>query len=162
MGYAPGMDSTTLRVSKVAVNPPESQSKNNTGHTNLQQLLAEMSPEMREGQYVFLSFTGAGYGDHLNLKPLAIMQEDEGLTMVVPKHLADANQHHYDRAFRCITLQVHSSLEAVGLTAAFSKQLTLYGISANVIAGFYHDHIFVPVDDADKAVASLRELTQNK
>ena len=154
------MDSKTLRVVKVPVHSSEKPDKNKTGSTDLQQLLAEMSPELQEGQYVFLSVTGAEYGDHLNLKPLATMQEDEGLTLVVPKHLADVSQYHYDGIFRCITLQVHSSLEAVGLTAAFAKQLTQSGISANVIAGFYHDHIFVSADDADKAVESLLELTE--
>jgi len=132
---------------------------NESGSTDLQQLLANMSPELRDGQYVFLSIPGADYGDHAELQPLAAMLENEGLTLVVPKSLADAHQHHYDGIFRCITLQVHSSLEAVGLTAAFAKQLTLSGISANVIAGFYHDHLFVPSDDADKAVAALLELT---
>ncbi len=150
-----------MRVDKV----PDSNSKNLTdkpaGSTDLQQLLTNMSPELREGEFVFLSFAGADYGDHINLQPLATMHEDEGLTLIVPKNLADIHQHHYDGIFRCITLQVHSSLEAVGLTAAFAKQLTLSGISANVVAGFFHDHLFVSVDDADKAVEALLELTRS-
>ena len=131
-----------------------------TGGTALKQLLENMSPQLREGEYVFLSFPGAHYGDHAVLEPLATMIEDEGLTLVVPQTLADTHGHDYDATFRCITLQVHSSLEAVGLTAAFAKQLTLAGISANVIAGFYHDHLFVPSGDADRAVAALQELSQ--
>jgi len=128
-------------------------------NTDLQQLLLHMSPELLDKQYVFLSFADAVYGDHPELKPMAVMQESEGMTFVVPKDLAISNKHHYDGVFRCITLTVHSSLEAVGLTAAFAKQLTGAGISANVIAGFYHDHIFVPVADADNAVAALLALT---
>ena len=61
---------------------------------------------------------------------------------------------------RLITLTVHSSLEAVGLTAAFSAALTGAGISANVVAGYYHDHIFVPERDADRAIETLQALSR--
>jgi hypothetical protein len=54
---------------------------------------------------------------------------------------------------------VHSSLETVGLTAAFSTKLGEHGISANVIAGYYHDHIFVQSDLAKSAIDALHELT---
>jgi len=134
-------------------------SDKHSGGTDLQLLLSNMSPELRDGRYVFLSFPGAGYGDQAELEPIAAFSEDEGLTLVVPEDLAKQYLHEYDGVFRCITLQVHSSLEAVGLTAAFAKQLTASGISANVIAGFYHDHIFVSDKDADNAVESLLALT---
>ena len=140
--------------------PDNTYPENGAGSTDLQQLLANMSPELRDGEFVFLSIAGAVYGDHVSLQPLATMHEDDGLTLVVPKHLADVHHHHYEGIFRCITLQVHSSLEAVGLTAAFAKQLTLSGISANVIAGFFHDHLFVPIDDADRAIEALLALTR--
>jgi hypothetical protein len=58
-----------------------------------------------------------------------------------------------------ISLDVHSSLEAVGLTAAFATALGNEGISANVIAAYYHDHIFVPTADAERAVAALKALS---
>lgn len=132
-----------------------------SGGTDLQQLLSGMSPRLQDGRYVFLSFPGAGYGDHNDLEPIASFKEEEGLTLVVPEELAEKYQHSFDGVFRCITLQVHSSLEAVGLTAAFSKQLTASGISANVIAGFYHDHIFVSDHDSANAVESLLALTRS-
>jgi hypothetical protein len=50
---------------------------------------------------------------------------------------------------------VHSSLEAVGLTAAVAGALTAAGISANVVAAFHHDHVFVPADRAEAAMAQL-------
>ncbi|MDG1438394.1 MAG: ACT domain-containing protein, partial [Emcibacteraceae bacterium] len=65
------------------------------------------------------------------------------------------NLFEYEGIYKKITLNVHSSLEAVGLTAAFSNALTQAGISANVIAGYYHDHIFVPVNDVQKAMVAL-------
>ena len=129
-----------------------------TGETSLQALLASMAPELIEGEFVFCSFDSARYGDRAELAPIASMSEQEGLTLVIPAAQADAHGITYDTAFRCITLQVHSSLEAVGLTAAFSNKLTEHGLSANVIAGFYHDHIFIQSDVVDHALAALREL----
>ena len=131
------------------------------GETDLNTMLASMSPTLMEGEYVFLSFKGASYGDYAELNPLAAITEAEGLTLVVPKAEADRTSMHYESTFRGITLQVHSSLDAVGLTAAFSGKLGECGISANVIAGFYHDHIFVGSADAEAAMLALLELAQN-
>jgi hypothetical protein len=131
-----------------------------TGETNLGELLASMSPAMIDGEFVFCTFAAAGYGDHARLEPVAAVSESEGLTLVVPRAKADEHRLDYDSVFRGITLAVHSSLEAVGLTAAFSGKLAEHDISANVIAGFYHDHIFVPADDADKAMSALAELVR--
>jgi len=117
-----------------------------------------MSPQLNDGEFVFLSFDEAKYGDYQALKPVASFKEQEGLTLVVPKALADNSRLIYDGVFRYITLQVHSSLSAVGLTAAFSEKLTAHNISANVIAGYYHDHIFVSALDAENAMAALREF----
>ncbi|MEM7259310.1 MAG: ACT domain-containing protein, partial [Pseudomonadota bacterium] len=77
---------------------------------------------------------------------------------VVPKQKADEHRIDYDAVFCGITLEVHSSLEAVGMTAAFAKKLTEHGLSANVIAGYYHDHIFVQADAKERALAALREF----
>ena len=71
-----------------------------------------------------------------------------------------ASRLEYEQVFCCITLQVHSSLEAVGLTAVFSTRLAERGISANVVAGYYHDHIFVQSDYAETALDALRKLSQ--
>ncbi len=62
--------------------------------------------------------------------------------------------------FKFITLNVHSSLNAVGLTAAVASKLSLNGISANVIAAYYHDHIFIQTQYAEKALSLLLELTE--
>jgi len=126
-----------------------------TGETNLEKLLATLSPRAMTGEYVFATFSGAVYGDHAELTPVAMMVEAEGLTLVIPRGSADEHRIGYDATFCGITLEVHSSLEAVGLTAAFASGLTAHGISANVIAGFYHDHIFVQAHCKEAAMAVL-------
>lgn len=88
----------------------------------------------------------------------ATIMENEGHTAVLPKSVAQ--EYGLDFEFECawLTLTVHSSLEAVGLTAAFSKALGNAGISCNVLAGFYHDHLLVPVDSKDRALKTLDQL----
>ena len=128
------------------------------GETDLGRMLATLSPRLADGEFVFCSFAAARYGDHADLEPIAAINEPEGLTLVVPKSNADARALDYSGVFRMISLGVHSSLEAVGLTAAFSHALAKHGISANVVAGRFHDHIFVPVDQAGRAIDALAEL----
>ena len=130
------------------------------GEKNLDKLLSAMSPALMRGEFVFCTFEKSRYGDHAELEPVAAVTEDEGLTLVVPKSKADQHGLEYNSVFRGITLKVHSSLEAVGLTAAFSGKLTEHGISANVIAGYYHDHIFVQSELAEKAMTAINELTR--
>ena len=129
-----------------------------TGIENLEKLLSSMSPELSKGEYVFCTVPNGKYGDYQDLSPIAAFIESEGLTLVVPKENADKSGLEYDGVFRCITLTVHSSLEAVGLTAAVSAKLSEHQISANIIAAFYHDHIFVPVKSAERAFGLLSEF----
>lgn len=130
------------------------------GEKHLGKLLASMSPELLEGEYVFCTFEDASYGDHSDLEPFAACVEVEGLTLVIPKSKADARGLNYESVFRGITLRIHSSLDAVGLTAAFSSKLAERGISANVIAGYFHDHIFVQSEYANQAMAALEEFSR--
>ena len=128
------------------------------GEKSLEKLLKNISPELIDGEFVFCTFQGSKYGDHLDLDPIASISEPEGLTLVIPKAIADNRRIDYESVFKGITLRVHSSLDAVGLTTAFSRKLTGHGLSANVIAGYYHDHIFVQSEYAEKAIDALKEL----
>jgi len=128
------------------------------GETNLEKLLQEMKPELNEGEYVFCTVDSFQHAAILN--PVCIFQEHEGITVILPKHQADDVSLPYSVICAWITLTVHSSLEAVGLTAAVSKALTAANISCNVVAAYYHDHIFVPVKDAKRAMNVLLELTK--
>tara|TARA_B100001059_G_scaffold214912_1_gene231998 strand:+ start:1398 stop:1799 length:402 start_codon:yes stop_codon:yes gene_type:complete len=130
-----------------------------TAITDLDILLNSMSPELIEGDYVFCTVEG-GLADYVHLNPMATFREKEGLTLVLTKEVATQAQLSFDGVFSMITLSVHSSLEAVGLTAAFATKLGSYGISANVIAGYYHDHIFVQKHEADQAMSALREFSE--
>ena len=84
---------------------------------------------------------------------MVVVREDEGVTVVVAQEAADALGLAYAYVAAWITLEVLSALEAVGLTAAVGRALADAGIGANVVAGFSHDHVFVPHDRADEAMA---------
>lgn len=131
-----------------------------TGEKNLEKLLASMSPKLMDGEYVFCTFQHARYGDYSDLEPIAAISEPEGLTLIIPRSKADERNFDYESVFSGITLSIHSSLEAVGLTAAFSSKLTAHGISANVVAGYYHDHIFVQREFAEIAIEALDEFAR--
>lgn len=128
------------------------------GERDLDKLLALLRPNLLPSDFVFCTTARSGYGDLAELKPLASFQEEEGLTLVLEKQAADKANLSYESVFSCITLMVHSSLEAVGLTAAVSGKLADKGISANVIAAYYHDHVFVPKDQAKLALQLLCDL----
>lgn len=129
-----------------------------SGERDLDKLLPALAPTLIPGEFVFCSFEHDLYGAHVELEPIASVQEPEGLTLVIPRSKADEHDIGYESVFRGITLNVHSSLDGVGLTAAFSAVLAERGISANVVAGYYHDHVFVPNDLAALAVETIRSL----
>jgi predicted N-acetyltransferase YhbS len=127
-----------------------------TGETNLQALLATLHPVRRDGEYVYVLWP---HGRPLEPGIQAAVREAEGLTVVLPRGTADSLGLPYDFVGAWITLQVHSEVEAVGLTAAVGKALTDARISGNVLAGFHHDHLLVPVADAPRALEVLQELS---
>lgn len=125
---------------------------------NLNDLLTSMQPELVDQVFIFCTVKGR-LDQYVALEPIAMFMEQEGLTLVLTKDKADKANLVYEGLFRQITLTVHSSLEAVGLTAAVSTALAAKNISANVIAAYYHDHIFVSSDKADQALLALKELS---
>jgi len=125
------------------------------GERDLKRLLATMQPELRGRDWGYAVVPALPPG----LAPFATVAEDEGLTLVAPMAALQAAGLRPEGPLARITLQVHSSLAAVGLTAAVSGALAARGISANVVAGFHHDHIFLPAADADRAIAVLRDLS---
>ena len=128
------------------------------GITDLQQLISSMNPILNAGEFVFITLADATYGSASHLAPIASFMEPEGLTLIIPRDRADIETADYDEAFRMISLQVHSSLSAVGLTAAVSEQLAKKEVSANIVAAYFHDHIFVPSNRADEALLALQQM----
>jgi len=128
------------------------------GEKNLDNLLRLMSPALIEGDYVFCTVKNSKYGDYADAEPIASFAEAEGLTLVLLKDDAETFGLSYEGVFRCITLGVHSSLHATGLTAAVSGELAEHGISANIIAAYFHDHVFVQSELANTAIGILSEL----
>ncbi|MFJ3910826.1 ACT domain-containing protein [Streptomyces vinaceus] len=128
-----------------------------SGESDLRKLLSGMRPELREGQYVFCTVPGAT-APPAGTTPVVTVLEAEGLTLVLPQEEADAAGLAYDYTAGWITLRIHSALDAVGLTGAFAAELAAHGLSCNVIAGYHHDHLFVPAERAAEAVAVLEEL----
>ncbi len=128
------------------------------GETRLEVLLKSMRPVLKEGEFVFCTLPHPATPDLAALAPLGFFREDEGLTLILPRERADAAGLAYSGAFRQVTLSVHSSLDAVGFIAAVSTRLAAHGIGVNPVAGYYHDHLFVPAARATEAVALLESL----
>ena len=129
-----------------------------TGEKDLDKLLKTMKPEHNAGEYVFCQI---GEDATLNTDDIVLLfKEREGVTAICKKEWADSRGLPYTYIASWITLTVHSSLEAVGLTAAFSKALADEGISCNVVAALYHDHIFVDKKDTEKAMEVLRGFSE--
>ena len=127
-----------------------------TGETNLSRLLASLSPRLNPGRFVFCSVPQPTVVQVA--AALGSFREAEGTTLILAREEAERLGLTYDYLAAWITLEVHSSLAAVGLTAAFAKALAGEGISCNVIAGFHHDHLFVAEADAERALARLQRL----
>lgn len=129
-----------------------------SGETDLGRLLRTLDVAQREGVYVFVDLPP---GRPLPDAPVsAVITEMEGTTVVMRE--SDAEQAGLSGDFRSawLTLTVHSSLEAIGLTASVATALAVDGIPANVIAGYRHDHILVPVERAADAMASIRAAAE--
>ncbi|MCP2027767.1 hypothetical protein L1276_002927 [Flavobacterium sp. HSC-32F16] len=128
-----------------------------SGEKDLKILLKSMRPEHKSGDYVFCKVEKL---ENLNLDEIdMIFREEEAVTLILKKEIADRLNLEYSVVMCWITLSVHSSLEAVGLTAAFSKALSDHEISCNVVAAFYHDHIFVNKKDMTKAMGILNSFS---
>jgi hypothetical protein len=120
-------------------------------------LLQSLEPELQEGSFVFCALDDERAG-RLWQDCLSLFREREGWSAVLERDRAEQQGLDCSVGFRQITLQVYSSLEAVGLTAAVSGELASAGISANVVAALNHDHVFVPEARAEEALQLLRGL----
>ena len=128
------------------------------GETELAVLISNMEPILNDGEYVFSTVSNT---DSIPREiTICEIKEKEGTTVVISKKHAEQLGLPFEFVASWITLNIHSSLEAVGLTSAFSAELSRHEISCNVVAGYYHDHIFVDIKDKEKAMNALRSMTK--
>lgn len=126
------------------------------GERNLNSLLSNLKPKLNGNKWAFVTIKEPDI--NLYHHAVATIKETEGVTLVVSTSIAEKLQLEYQYAAAWITLEVHSALEAVGLTAIVASALADHGISCNVIAGYYHDHLFVAYNEASQAMRVLREI----
>ena len=117
-----------------------------------------MKPELNLGEFVFCSVDDLK--DFEVSEIVGFFKEKEAITIIIPQKVADSWGLKYNFVAAWITLTVHSALDAVGLTAAFSRALAAENISCNVVAGYFHDHIFVAKSDAEKAMVILNRFSE--
>ncbi|HTV70507.1 MAG TPA: ACT domain-containing protein [Rhizobiaceae bacterium] len=131
-----------------------------SGETNLAKLLASMRPSIAPDVYVFATLPSAT-PIPASIAPLMTFRESEGTTLILTETQAKSAGLAAIFPSRMITLDVHSSLEAVGFIAAIATRLAAAGIGVNPVAGYFHDHLFVPIDRADEALEILAAISAN-
>lgn len=131
------------------------------GDTNFHKLIKSMNPQLQSGEFMFCSSPlrlRDVFAKHGNLNPVATFQEAEGTTLILPSDEAETSGLKATYPCRMITLNVNSSLGAIGFMAAITTRLAEHGISVNPVSAFNHDHLFVPADKADESMEALRSL----
>jgi uncharacterized protein len=127
------------------------------GETNLDKLLSSMAAELVDGLYVFATVSNGVMP--VGVRPRMLFQEAEGMTLILLKEEAEANDLAYEFPCRMITLNIHSSLDAVGFLARITTALAKHDMGVNPVSGFFHDHLFVPDGREMDAIRVLKELT---
>ena len=125
---------------------------------DLSLLLQRMNPSIQTGEFVFCSIDPSDF-EKLSQEPLCSFKEKEGMSVVVEKAVADNFALRYSASWALITLEVTSDLLTVGFLSAITQTLADAEIPANVVSAYYHDHVFVPLDKATRAVEVLNELS---
>ncbi|WP_147126942.1 ACT domain-containing protein [Shimia ponticola] len=128
-----------------------------TGESDLGRLIASMQPVLRDGVYVFAHVETLA--EAVQLDPMMTFREDEALTVIARRETVEGAGLRYEFPSRSITLNVHSSLEAVGFLAAITARLAQLKMGVNPVSAFYHDHLFVPEHRAEDALAALIEMS---
>ena len=126
------------------------------GETDLSALLKTMNARLVDGLYVFVTLKGKVLPE--GVSPRMVFQETEGTTLVLLKEEAEANELDYEFPCRMITLEVHSSLEAVGFLARITTELAKHKMGVNPVSGFFHDHLFVPDGREQDALSVLKKI----
>ncbi len=121
-------------------------------------MLSGMTPSLDAADYAFCTTEDEQLAMLAAPISLGWFRETEGMSLIMAH--GDALRLGFDTtlAMRRITLNVFSSLEGVGLTAAVATALANHNISCNMVAAYHHDHVFVPTADAEEAMRVLLDL----
>lgn len=130
-----------------------------TGETDLETLIRSMQPRLDDAEFVFCTMAADASVPAL-VAPLMTFMEEEGLTLIAERGAADGAGLAWTFPCRRIVLNVHSSLDAVGFLAAITTRLAAAGIGVNPVSAYHHDHLFVPADRAEAALAILHKMTR--
>jgi hypothetical protein len=130
-----------------------------TGETDLDELIRSMSASLIDGLYVFVTVQPGQIPKGISHRMM--FEEAEGITLIMLKSEADAHDLAYEFPCRMITLNIHSSLDAVGFMARISSELAKHDMGVNPVSGFFHDHLFVPDGREDDAMNVLQKLSAN-
>lgn len=129
------------------------------GEMDLQKLLCSLTTDLVDGVFVFVTVAEADVPQ--GLTPRMMFREAEGVTLIMLEEQAQAHGLPYEFPSRMITLNIHSALEAVGFIAHIATELAKHQMGVNPVAGFYHDHIFVPKDRAQDALDVLAQIARD-
>ena len=129
-----------------------------SGETDLDVLLKTLNATLIEGLYVFATVGN----DDERAYSLArmVFREAEGTTLILLQEQANELGLSYEFPCRMITLNIHSSLEAVGFMARITTVLAAHGMGVNPVAGFFHDHLFVPDGREQQAMQLLKQIAE--
>ncbi len=126
------------------------------------EMISGMTPELQSGQFVFAILPDMTAAAPLLAQAQCMYREAEGVSLILTKEIASGAGLECDHPMCCITLNVYSSLEGVGLTAAVASALGAQGIACNMVAAYHHDHVFVPAEMAQQALDVLRSLQEDE
>ncbi|KAE9628963.1 ACT domain-containing protein [Parasedimentitalea maritima] len=121
-------------------------------------MISNMIPELQPGRFVFATFPDGKEPGNLIQQAISVFKEKEGVSLILPVDVAIGVDISIEDDMRCITLNVYSSLQGVGLTAAVSTALGEVGIPCNMVAAYHHDHVFVPAEMSERAMQVLVRL----
>jgi len=125
---------------------------------NSNKLIASIQPVLHADTFVFCSVTSNIY-ESLDIQPHSVFREDEGVSLILQKEVADKFSLKYSTCWSLITCRVNSDLSAVGFIAAISQKLAQAAIPVNPVSAYFHDHLFVPKEKAHETMRLLTELS---
>ena len=117
----------------------------------------KLNPHLHDGTYYFAKTTVLLQG--LVEQSVMFFREEEAITLIIPSHTnLPTYVTVFEKEFAWITLKTFTDLEGFGITAAFSQRLAKANISVNVVAGYNHDHLFIPYTMRNEAMEILEAI----